>query len=77
MSGIENKDRNYQVEQTTRAMLDRGMPLPAILTTVEEENRRYFNPPMTRQELINLIQATKEEMTHEEAVREAVRNSKQ
>ena len=77
MSGIEKKDRNYHMIRTVRSMMERQMPSPSILTAMEEENRNYCNPPLSRQELIYLIQNTQQEMAQEEKAREALREKKQ
>ena len=67
MSGIEKKDRNFHMIKTVRSMTERRMPPASILTAMEEENRNYCNPPLTRQDLIYLIQNTQTEMAQEDA----------
>ncbi len=75
MSGIENKDRNFHMVKTARSMLERQMPPASVLTAMEEENRNYCNPPLTRQDLIYLIQTTQTELAQEDSARaESVRS---
>ena len=75
MSGIENKDRNYHLIRTAKSMLERQMPPASVLTAIEDENMRYCNPPLSRQDLIYLIQNTQTEVEQAEALRaETVRS---
>lgn len=75
MSGIEKKDRNFHLIRTARSMLERQMPPASIMTALEEENRSYCVPPLSRMDLIYLLQNTQVEVQQEEAAKaEAVRS---
>lgn len=75
-SGIEDGNRKYYMIRTVRSMLERQMPPDQILTSMEQENRAYFSTPMTREELIYLIQDTQRNVEQERVARELAEKKK-